>query len=88
MAAKHETAPAPRYKLSSASVKPCHFRRRALQEGHPSGEQRSNTGLVVRPYVSVTKKYSKDVVSGETVLLQHLDHDPQNGFASIFVIQF
>ncbi|DBA95035.1 TPA: hypothetical protein ACH3X1_002551 [Trebouxia sp. C0004] len=34
-----------------------------------SGEQRSNTGLVVRPYVSVTTKYSKDVVSGETVLL-------------------
>ncbi len=32
-----------------------------------SGEQRSNTGLVVRPYVSVTKKYSRDVVSGDTV---------------------
>ncbi|DBA89502.1 TPA: hypothetical protein ACH3X1_004125 [Trebouxia sp. C0004] len=30
MAAKPEAAPAPRDKLSSASVKPCHFRRRTL----------------------------------------------------------
>ena len=32
-----------------------------------SGEQRSNTGLTVRPYVSVTKKYSRDALSGDTV---------------------
>lgn len=29
-------------------------------------ESRSNTGLSVRPYVSVTKKYSRDVISGDT----------------------
>ena len=32
-----------------------------------SGEQRSNTGLTVRPYVSVTKKYRRDALSGDTV---------------------
>ena len=32
-----------------------------------SGEQRSNTGLTVRPYVSVTKKYSRDALSSDTV---------------------
>ena len=32
-----------------------------------SGEQRSNTGLTVRPYVSVTKKYGRDAVSGDTL---------------------
>ena len=31
-----------------------------------AGESRSNTGLSVRPYVSVTKKYSRDVISGDT----------------------
>jgi len=31
-----------------------------------SGEQRSNTGLTVRPYVSITKKYSRDAMSGDT----------------------
>jgi len=32
-----------------------------------SGEQRSNTGLTVRPYVSVTKKYSRDALSADMV---------------------
>ncbi|KAL0032602.1 hypothetical protein WJX77_010275 [Trebouxia sp. C0004] len=41
-------------------------------------ESRSDTGLVVRPYVSVTKKHSRGAVSGDAVLTQHLDHDPQN----------
>ncbi|KAL3149473.1 hypothetical protein ABBQ32_002257 [Trebouxia sp. C0010 RCD-2024] len=35
MAAKPETAPAPWYKLSSASVKPCHFGRRGTAGGPP-----------------------------------------------------
>ena len=32
-----------------------------------AGESCSDTGLKVRPYVSVTKKYSRDVISGDTV---------------------
>ena len=32
-----------------------------------AGESRSDTGLVVRPYVSVTKKHSRGAVSGDTV---------------------
>ncbi|KAL3138360.1 hypothetical protein ABBQ32_006163 [Trebouxia sp. C0010 RCD-2024] len=33
-----------------------------------SGESCSDTGLKVRPYVSVTKKYSRDVISGDTIV--------------------
>ena len=33
-----------------------------------AGESRSDTGLVVRPYVSVTKKHSRGAVSGDTVM--------------------
>ena len=32
-----------------------------------AGESCSNTGLKVRPYVSVTKKHSRDVISGDAV---------------------
>ncbi len=32
-----------------------------------AGESCSDTGLKVRPYVSVTKKYSRDALSGDTV---------------------
>ena len=32
-----------------------------------AGESCSDTGLKVRPYVSVTKKHSRDVISGDTV---------------------
>ena len=32
-----------------------------------AGESRSDTGLVVRPYVSVTKKHSRGAVSGDAV---------------------
>ena len=31
-----------------------------------AGETRSETGLSVRPYVSVTKKYTRDVILGDT----------------------
>ncbi|DBB00941.1 TPA: hypothetical protein ACH3X1_000855 [Trebouxia sp. C0004] len=38
-----------------------------------AGESRSDTGLVVRPYVSVTKKHRRGAVSGDTVLSERTD---------------
>ncbi|KAL3143900.1 hypothetical protein ABBQ32_003715 [Trebouxia sp. C0010 RCD-2024] len=40
---------------------------RAEAAGELKGESCSDTGLKVRPYVSVTKKYSRDALSGDTV---------------------